>query len=783
MTEQSFVPENISEVNVFRPAWWRHSEGAGTPDNIHIIPASLLEVLDKAADAYPSRCALFFQNYRLNYAQLRKKAEIFAASLRRLGVEHGDRVAIMLPNIPQTMIALWGVFKAGATAVMTNPLYMEKELTHHFADSGARFLITLDLLWPKIAPLQKDLNLECAIVTRIADGLAFPLNILQPWKARREGHSPEVPYNGSTVLSWKQVMASRERYAAVIEKPEEDLALLQYTGGTTGFAKGAMLTHANLTAQMQILQAVIGGDAGSRKDSFLGIMPFFHVFGLVGNIILPALYAAMVIPVPRYTPHDLLRTIQKYRPNFFVGAPAVYMSLMQQKDIASYDLTCIELCISGSAPFPQEAMRRFQEMTKARITEGFGLTEASPCALANPLYGLQKSGSIGVPIPATEARLVDMETGEQVIGDNEVGELVVRGPQVMLGYWNNPEETAQTLRDGWLFTGDLAYRDEDGYYFIVDRKKDMAIVGGYNVYPREIDEILYEHPKIADAVAVSVPHPSRGEVLKAYVVLKQGEQMTGAELTAYCRSRLANYKVPRSFEFRDELPKTLIGKVLRRALREEEVRRIEDGIIEEDILLPTPDMPALEGPLRDFFQELSVKAEDMRKKSEDLYRQIEDLMGETKEKMREAAEHLKDRGEQLRSSEMLEDLKEKAGTVREKTEDFRLHSEQRFVQWKEVASQKVQEMKEKAEELQHQSEGHLKEMREKSRGVRGDLKEKVGKMRQHSEGLLETTRERATNILKTVEAWKAKHSPSAPESAAQESSEKKQENGGNTPQQ
>lgn len=684
MTQQS------PQAEAARPAWTLQFEGREIPD-VNIREMALTAILDEAADKYGSRKAIEFQNLKMTYAELRRKAEVFAAALRREGVRNGDRVAVMLPNIPQTVIAVWGVLKAGAVAVMTNPLYMEKELTHHFSDSGADVLITLDLLWNKIAPLYDRLNLRLSIVTRIADGLAFPLNFLQPWKARREGHLPEVPYDGTKIIPWKRMFASGERYSAAIDDPKNTLALLQYTGGTTGFAKAAMLSHQNLSAQMQILKYIVGGDADSKKYVFLSIMPFFHVFGLVGNIMVPALYAGTTIPVPRYTPHDLLETIRKYRPNFFVGAPSVYISLMQQKNIAQYDLTCIELCISGSAPFPTEAMRKFQELTHANITEGFGLTEASPVIAANPLYGRQKTGSVGVPAPATELRIVDVETGTKTLGDGESGELVARGPQVMLGYWNKPAETADTLRDGWLHTGDIAYRDKDGYYFIVDRKKDMAIVGGYNVYPREIDEVLYEHPKVAEAVAVSVPHPSRGEILKAYVVPKKGETLTVAELTAHCRAKLANYKVPRSFEFREELPKTLIGKVLRRALREEENRKLKAGIMPDDALLPTAEedegwqvssVQALRERADALMQEAQERAEELRRKAEELCRQAEELLAESRggrslrDRAKEASAGLKEK-----AREAAEGLKEKSGELgipqkaREKAEELRAQAE------------------------------------------------------------------------------------------------------------
>lgn len=400
---------------------------------------------------------------------------------------------------------------------------------------GAEVLVTLDLLWAKLEPLRDRLPLRLTVVTNISDGLAFPLNWLYRIKARRQGQVPQVPY-GQEVLRWKDFIKVRGRFSVPTdEDPGDALALLQYTGGTSGQPKGAMLGHACISAQMQQLLAILHMDWENCKPmSFLSIMPFFHVFGLVGNIILPTALAATTIPVPRYTPADLLRTIARFRPTFFVGAPSVYMSLMQQKDIKKYDLTCIEICVSGSAPFPTEALRRWVSMTHASIIEGFGLTEASPCVTANPLDGPQKEGSIGVAFPHTETRIVDINDSNHVLGPNEEGEMLVRGPQVMQGYWNRPEETAATLTDGWLHTGDIAYYDEEGYYYIVDRKKDLVIVGGYNVYPREVDEVLYEHPKVAEAVAVGVKHPTRGEVLKAYVVPRPGETLTTAELTAHC---------------------------------------------------------------------------------------------------------------------------------------------------------------------------------------------------------------------------------------------------------
>ncbi len=643
-----------------RSLWWRHFDH-GVEPRIIIEKRSLQSYLDEAATTHPKRKAIIFQNYSITYKELQVQAERFAAALRLRGVQDGDRVAIMLPNIPQTMIAVWGVLKAGAVAVMTNPLYMEKELTHHFHDCNARVLITLDLLWPKIEALYDKLNLKLSIVTRVADGLAFPLNILQPWKAKREGSLPTVNYDGQRIVPWKSFMKTKERYAAHIDDPENTLALLQYTGGTTGVSKAAMLTHYNMAAQMQILSYIIG-EAPEKGFTFLGILPFFHIFGLGGNIFLTAFYKGSTIPVPRYTPRDLLRTIDKYRPNFFIGVPSVYISLIQQKDLPKYDLSCIELCISGSAPFPKEALSRFQKLTGARVTEGFGLTEASPCITANPIYGLQKVGSVGVNLPATELRIVDMETGLHDMPVGELGEIIAKGPQVMAGYWNKAEETALTLRDGWLYTGDIGYQDEDGYFYISDRKKDMVIIGGYNVYPREVDEVLYEHPKVAEAVTVGIPHRTRGEILKAFIIPKAGSDLTSAELVTHCREKLANYKIPKAIEFCESLPKTLVGKVLRRALREQEVHKLkesghwdENSVIEED------------------FVDEAIKAQEEAQNAAKLRLQAEEMMLDARKKAEDMLNEARLKGEEMmhearnRAEKLLEQAKELA---REKAENI-----------------------------------------------------------------------------------------------------------------
>ena len=558
--------------------WLGHYD-EGVPASIQYESLPLYAYLDRAAENHPNRTAIVFRNKKISYKKLLIMAETVAANLRRNGVSPGDRVSVMMPNLPQTIVAFWGILKAGAVVVMTNPLYMEKELVHQIEDSGAQHMIALDLVWPKLEKLRDKLPIKKYFITRISESLNFPLNLLYSLKTKRDSSHQHVPFDGKHILPWKVLTEGSDRLSTPVANPTETLALLQYTGGTTGIAKGVMLTHFNLAVNAQQCNAMLKKLA-SEHHIFLGILPYFHVFGLTVCLVFPTMLASTVIPFPRFVPKDVLDGIQKYKPTIFPGAPSVYIALMQQKEIGNYDLTCIRYCISGSSPMPVEQTKRFAALTGASIIEGFGLTEASPVTHLNPIDSVHKIGSIGVPFPDTEARIVDMEVGSVPLPAGKIGELVIRGPQVMKGYWNRPDETASTLRNGWLYTGDIATMDEDGYFFIVDRKKDMIIVGGYNVYPREIDEVLYEHPKVLEAVTVGVPHPTRGEIIKAYVVPKAGEKLTKGEIIAHCREQLANYKLPKQVEFRDELPKTIVGKVLRRALRAEEMQRISDAAAE-----------------------------------------------------------------------------------------------------------------------------------------------------------------------------------------------------------
>ncbi|WP_166244438.1 long-chain-fatty-acid--CoA ligase [Paenibacillus turpanensis] len=533
------------------------------------------QLLVQSAHRYPGHCAVYFMGKRLTYAQLLEQSTRFAHALKQLGIQKGERVAIMLPNSPQYLIAFYGTLLMGGIVVQTNPLYMEGELTYQLKDSGAAVIVTLDLLFAKVEKVFPRTELRHALVTSIQDYLPFPKNLLYPIKLRKEGQMPHIRYS-SQVHSFKKLLAGAPASRLFEEvDAERDVAVLQYTGGTTGVSKGVMLTHYNLTANTY--QNIHWGYKNKDgEERFLAALPCFHVFALTVLMLQSALRAGTLILLPRFEVKQVLEAIHKHKPTIFPGAPTMYIALINHSELSSYDLSSIQVCISGSAPLPLEVQERFEELTGGRLIEGYGLTEASPVTHANPIWGRRKIGSVGVPFPDTEARIVDADSGEDVpVG--AIGELLVRGPQVMLGYWNRPDETAKVLRDGWLYTGDMAIMDEDGYFSIVDRKKDMIIASGYNIYPREIEEVLFEHPGIKEAAVAGVPDQYRGETVKAFIVLKEGEYVTEAELDAWCRGMLAAYKVPRLYEFRETLPKTMVGKVLRRKLLEEELGRRESA--------------------------------------------------------------------------------------------------------------------------------------------------------------------------------------------------------------
>lgn len=553
---------------------WLKFYDEGVSAEIPPCPVKVVtEILDNAAAKNPNRTAISFKGNEISYAKLRQSSEQIAAALKKHGLAPGSRVGIMLPNLPQTIMALFGVLKAGGVFVMINPTYTTREIALQVQDSELDMLICLDLFWPKIEAMLSEVPVRKIFITSVPDALAFPKNYLAKLKLFKETRKLNLNFDHKTVFPWAELFSEKKGISTPATS-SDDLAALQYTGGTTGESKGVMLTHHNLCSNVyQIMDMIAPKSKKVAHQISPTILPYFHVYGMMVGVLIPVCLAGTIIPVPRYVPQELLATLSRSRATLFGGAPAIFISLMHLREIKEHDLSALDFCISGSAPIPVEHMSAFKELTGVEICEGYGLTEASPITHLNPVCGKKKFGSIGLPLPSTMAKIVDMEVGTVEVPYGKAGELIIKGPQVMKGYWNRPDDTASTVRNGWLYTGDIALMDEDGYFYIVDRKKDMAIVGGFNVYPREIDEILHEHPKIKEAVSVGIPHPTKGEILKAYIVVKEGEQLDKHEVLAFCREKLAQYKVPRQIEFRADLPRTMVGKVLRRVLRDEEIAK------------------------------------------------------------------------------------------------------------------------------------------------------------------------------------------------------------------
>ncbi|TCT25052.1 long-chain acyl-CoA synthetase [Melghiribacillus thermohalophilus] len=539
------------------------------PATIDYDEKPLHEFLIDTASRYPEKKALHFLGREMTYRDLLESSKKMASFLQSLGLEKGERVAIMLPNSPQSIIGYYGALMTGAIVVQTNPLYTERELEYQLKDSGATYMICLDMLFPRVKTVKNQTDLQHVIVTSMKDYLPFPKNVLYPFVQKKQGQHPGKIEQTENVHHWKQVLKqSGDGVKQVDIDPKEDLALLQYTGGTTGFPKGVMLTHLNLVANTQMSKAWLY-KVKDGEGVTLGALPFFHVYGMTSVMNFSVMMGQKMILMPKFDPEEILKMIEKERPSLFPGAPTMYIGLLNHPKIKDYDLSSIEACISGSAPLPVEVQDQFETITGGKLVEGYGLTESSPVTHANFIWGDRVSGSIGVPWPDTDSKIFRTDTMEEAeVG--EVGEIAVKGPQVMKGYWNRPEETEKVLKDGWLFTGDMGYMDERGYFYVVDRKKDMIIAGGYNIYPREVEEVLYEHEAVQEAAVVGVPDPYRGETVKAFLVLKESKTVSEEELDEFCRKHLAAYKVPRIYEFRDELPKTAVGKILRRKLAEEE---------------------------------------------------------------------------------------------------------------------------------------------------------------------------------------------------------------------
>ncbi len=557
--------------------WIKHYE-QGVRPHLEYPPVPITQFLEEAVAKYPDNPATIFGNGSMDgiipYKELNDLVNRFANALTAMGVQKGDRVAIYLPNCPQYVIAYFGTLKIGAIVAPVNPLYTPRELEHQVKDAGAETIVVLSRFYDNVRQVRANTQLKHVIVTNIKEYFKPVLKFLFTLaKEKKDGHRVTLDAGDK----WFQdVIAGGATTKPNVTVKSEDTAVLMYTGGTTGVSKAAELTHRNIVANM--LQTREWSPASVLgKEVYMTALPLYHSYAMTVcmNQCVYLGGAMILVPNPREL-ESVMKAIDKHKPTAFPGVPTLYVALSNHPHVSKYDFKSIRVCLSGAAGLPVEVQTKFQKISGGTLVEGYGLSEASPVTHANPLTKAgNRIGTIGLPFPDTECKLVDVETGTKEVALGEPGELCIQGPQVMKGYWNRPDETRNTLRDGWLHTGDIAVMDNDGYFKIVDRKKDMIIVGGFNVYPRDVEEVLYQHPKVLEAVVAGIPDPKSGEIVKAYVVLKPGETTTAEEISRFCEDKLTGYKRPKQIEFRESLPKTAVGKILRRQLVDEEKQKMK----------------------------------------------------------------------------------------------------------------------------------------------------------------------------------------------------------------
>jgi long-chain acyl-CoA synthetase len=561
----------------------------GVPRNLTYPDSTLNTLLLDTVQKYPENTATnfvlkymfgdrFVVGGKLTYRQFNDLVDRCATALYQLGVRKGDRVAVMLPNSPHFMITFFATMRLGAIIVNVNPTYTSRELKYQLEDCGAETMVLLNLFWPRLREVQSATAVKRVIVAHIFDTLPFPAKLLVRLSQRRSSDWVTVRPEHD-IFYFSHLLEKYSPTPPRIEVTPDDVALFQYTGGTTGQPKAAMLTHRNMMANTWQVKTWLA-DLHVSRERIMDAIPFFHVYGIVAMLMgVVTANEAVVIPNPR--PIDnVMHIIQKERCTYFPGVPAMYIAIVNHPNVQKYDLTSVRSCVSGSAPLPMDVQEKFGQLTGGRLVEGYGLTEAAPVTHCNPINGTRKAGSIGIPIPDVDAKLIDLDTGVDLpLDTDQRGELCVRGPQIMTGYWNAPDDTSVTLtEDGWLHTGDICKIDADGFFYVVDRRKDMIIASGFKVLPRDVEEVLFMHPKVQEAVVAGIPHPTRGDdTVKAYIVPRSGPSPTVEEIKEFCKLHLAPYKVPREIEFREELPKTAVGKVLRRILVEEELSRRAAG--------------------------------------------------------------------------------------------------------------------------------------------------------------------------------------------------------------
>lgn len=563
----------MSESYADKP--WLRQYDDGVPQDVKVPDHPLQQFVTQSATTHPDQAAIIFKGNEIDYRELHELTDAVARALVASGFQKGERAAIYMPNIPQFVITYFGILKAGGVVVAINPLYTERELEHQLVDCGAETVFVMSLYYDRLKRVQKreQTRVKRVIVTNVKEYFPLHLKLLFTIaKEKKGGHRAQL--EAGDVWLQDFITTGRQSPAVDVEVTGDDVALLQYTGGTTGIPKGAIGLHRNLVANTLMVKAWLP-DLEEGKEVVLTAIPLFHSYGMntAMNLAMSGAATMVLIVNPRDL-KDLLDSINKYRPTIFPGVPAMYIAINNHQGVAAgkYDVSSIRACISGSAPLLQETKMRFEEITGGKLVEGYGLTEAHVATHANPIHGENRPG-IGLPLPGIEARIVDAEEGKQEMPVGELGELILNGPSIMAGYWQMPAETANALRDGWLYTGDLVRMDEDGYFYVEDRKKDLIIASGFNVYPREVEEILAMHPDVLEVAVAGIPHERRGETVKAWVVKREDSTLTGEALIEWSKEQLASYKYPRLVEFRDELPRTTVGKVLKRELVKEEEQR------------------------------------------------------------------------------------------------------------------------------------------------------------------------------------------------------------------
>lgn len=560
--------------------WLAHYD-KGVPHTIEYPKVPLFHFLEEAARKYPDRACTIFKGAVISYREMDRMANSMAAALAEMGVKKGDRVGIFMPNTPQFVIAYFGILKAGGVVVAVNPTYPVDEILTPVNDANIEVMFTLSRFYNKVTEVRKRSNLKKIIVTNIKETLPPLLRVLFTLaKEKKEGDRIDALEPGDM---WMQDLLKKHASSPKpnVEVLPEDTALFQYSGGTTGVPKGAVAMHKNIVANTLQMKAWFITAEEGREVVLMGI-PLFHVYGMVAGMNFGMTIGASMVMVPNARDlKDVLVNISKFKATLFPGVPLLYNALSNHPDVKAgkYDLSSIKACISGSAPLMRETKEAFERLTGGKVFEGFGMSETPTAATCNPLVGENKVGSIGMPLPDVDIKLVSLDDGETEMAQGEIGEIVVNAPNVMKGYHNMPTETANSLRplqDGktWLFTGDIARMDEDGYFYIVDRKKELIKPGGFQVWPREVEEAIMDHPKVLEVGVGGIPDPHRGETVKAWIVVKPGETLTEEEIKGFCKEHLAPYKVPTHYEFRTELPKTTVGKILRREL----VRQHKDGV-------------------------------------------------------------------------------------------------------------------------------------------------------------------------------------------------------------